>query len=110
MKSNHSQSKRSGVIGLALIMLAVVLMFAGSAVPAPAQTPTTLHAFPLVTTDACEPEDNIVQGRDGNMYGIGVSCGAISGAVYKISPAGTESVVFNFPSGWSSCFSGPTIG
>ena len=111
MKSNHSQSKRSGVIALALIMFAVVVMFAGAAVPAHAQTPTTLHSFLLSSTDACEPEDNIVQGRDGNMYGVGVSCGTFgTGAVYKISPTGTESVVFNFPSTWSSCFSGLTVG
>jgi uncharacterized repeat protein (TIGR03803 family) len=110
MKSNYRQGKSSGMTAMLLIMFAAVVIFAGAAVPAQAQTPTTLHAFPLVTTDACEPEDNIVQGRDGNMYGIGVSCGTSSGAVYKISPAGTESVVFNFPSGWSSCFSGLTIG
>ena len=111
MKSNHSQSKRSGVIALALTILAAVLIFAGAAVPAPAQTPTTLHSFQQGQTDACEPEDNIVQGRDGNMYGVGVSCGTFgTGAVYKISTTGTESVVFNFPSTWSSCFSGLTIG
>jgi uncharacterized repeat protein (TIGR03803 family) len=111
MKSNHSQSKRSGVIALALAMLAAVVIFAGAALPAPAQTPTALHSFQQGQTDACEPEDNIVQGRDGNMYGVGVSCGTFgTGAVYKISTTGTESVVFNFPSTWSSCFSGLTIG
>src|ERR1700730_9189697 len=110
MKSNHPQGNRSGMMAIALTMFAAVVIFAGAAVPAQAQTPTTLHSFLEVQTDACEPEDNIVQGRDGNMYGIGVSCGTSSGAVYKMSPAGTESVVFNFPSGWSSCFSGLTIG
>jgi uncharacterized repeat protein (TIGR03803 family) len=86
-------------------------MSTGAAVPAHAQTPTTLHAFEQGPTDACEPEDNIVQGRDGNMYGVGVTCGTNgTGAVYKISPTGAESVVFNFPSNWSSCFSGLTLG
>src|SRR5260370_17862513 len=44
------------------------------------------------------------------MYGGVVTCGTISGGVYKISTTGVESVVFNFPSGWSSCFSGLTVG
>jgi uncharacterized repeat protein (TIGR03803 family) len=110
MKSNYRQGKVPSMMAMLLTVLAVVVMFAGAVVPAQAQTPTTLHSFLNGSTDACEPEDNIVQGRDGNMYGVGVSCGTSSGAVYKISPAGTESVVFNFPSGWSSCFSGLTIG
>ena len=111
MKWNYRQGGYSGMTALLLSALAAGVMFAVAAVvPAPAQTPTVLHAFPLATTDACEPEDNIVQGRDGNMYGIGVSCGTASGAVYKISTTGAESVVFNFPSTWSSCFSGLTLG
>jgi uncharacterized repeat protein (TIGR03803 family) len=111
MKSNHHQGNRSGMMAMLLIILAAVVMFAAASVPAQAQTPTTLHGFQNVPTDACEPENNIVQGRDGNMYGIGVGCGTNStGAVYKISPTGTESVVFNFPSNWSFCFSGLTVG
>jgi len=98
-------------VALVTFSLFVIAIVAGHSRPAQAQTPTTLHAFPLGSFDACEPEDNIVQGRDGNMYGVGVSCGTLGGgAVYKISPTGVESVVFNFPSGWSSCFSGLTIG
>jgi uncharacterized repeat protein (TIGR03803 family) len=109
MKSNHS-GKRSGIIAMVLTMLAVVGIFAAN-IPAQGQTPTTLHSFQQGSTDACEPEDNIVQGRDGNMYGVGVSCGTNgTGAVYKISSTGAESVVFNFPSNWSSCFSGLTLG
>jgi len=109
MKSNHL-GKRSGMIAMVLSMLAVVGIFAAN-IPAQAQTPTTLHSFQNGSTDACEPEDNIVQGRDGNMYGVGVSCGTNgTGAVYKISSTGVESVVFNFPSNWSSCFSGLTLG
>ena len=98
------------MMAMLLTMLAVV-MLGWAAVPAHAQTPTTLHGFQNASTDACEPEDNIVQGRDGNMYGVGVGCGTNgTGAVYKISPAGAESVVFNFPSNWSFCFSGLTLG
>jgi uncharacterized repeat protein (TIGR03803 family) len=111
MKSNHRQGKLSGMMAVALTMLAIVGMFAGAAVPAQAQTPTTLHGFQNVPTDACEPENNIIQGRDGNMYGVGLYCGTNNtGAVYKISPTGAESVIFSFPSNWSFCFSGLTLG
>ena len=75
MKSNHRQGQLSGMMAVALTMLAIVVMFAGTAVPAQAQTPTTLHGFQNVSTDACQPENNIVQGRDGNMYGVGLYCG-----------------------------------
>jgi uncharacterized repeat protein (TIGR03803 family) len=112
MHLNHQQHKRSGMIATALTILAfAVVMSAGVAIPAHAQTPTTLHAFQEGSTDACAPENNIVQGRDGDMYGVGQGCGTNgTGAVYKISPAGAESVVYNFPSTWDYCFSGLTLG
>ena len=111
MKSNYRQGRYSGMTAMLLIMFTAIVMFAGAAVPAPAQTPTTLHAFLDGQTDVCLPEDNIVQGRDGNMYGVGVTCGNPgTGGVYKISTTGAESVVFNFPSTWSSCYSGLTLG
>jgi len=107
MKSNRRQGKGLGMIATAIALLAAVVMSTGAAVPAHAQIPTLLYNFQLSHTDVCQPEDNFVQGRDGYMYGIGENCGANDGGgVYKISPAGVESVVFNFPSGWSSCFSG----
>ncbi len=98
-----------------LASIALLFVFAG-ALPAQAQTPTVLHDFTNNLTDACFPEGTIVQGRDGNMYGIGVDggfngCGANGyGAVYKISPAGVESVFFNFPTGAGNCRSGLTLG
>jgi len=111
MKSNDRPGKCLSMTITWLTLVAALVMSTGAAVPAHAQTPTTLHAFEQGPTDACEPEDNIVQGRDGNMYGVGVTCGTNgTGAVYKISPTGAESVVFNFPSNWSSCFSGLTLG
>jgi uncharacterized repeat protein (TIGR03803 family) len=111
MKSNYRQGKATGMIAMLAITFAAVFIFAGAILPAQAQTPTTLHSFKEGSTDACEPEDNIVQGRDGNIYGVGLGCGTNgTGAVYKISPSGTESVVYNFMSTWSNCFSGLTIG
>jgi uncharacterized repeat protein (TIGR03803 family) len=103
MKSNHGQGKRSGVMAMWLTMLAAVVLFPGVALPAQAQTPTLLHTF-MQTTDACAPRGNIVQGRDGNLYGGGAACGGNgSGAIYKISPAGAESVFYNFPQQWLYC-------
>jgi uncharacterized repeat protein (TIGR03803 family) len=104
MNSNHCQDTRSGRMAILLTLLAAVVMFAAAAVPAQAQTPTVLHTFTIGSTDACKPEGNIVQGRDGNMYGGGAVCGGNgTGAVYKISPAGVESMFFSFPGTWLYC-------
>jgi len=53
MNSNHRQGRRSGVIAMALTMLAAVVMFAGAAVPAQAQTLPV--AFPAPTTFLSAP-------------------------------------------------------
>jgi uncharacterized repeat protein (TIGR03803 family) len=87
----------------ALTLLPLFFSFATAVVPAQAQTPTLLHTF-MQTTDACAPRGNIVQGRDGNLYGGGAACGGNgSGAIYKISLAGAESVLFSFPQQWLNC-------
>jgi uncharacterized repeat protein (TIGR03803 family) len=90
---------------IAVAVIAVVVMFVGAAVPAQAQTPTVRYRFAGFNADVCSPRGNIVQGRDGNMYGGGASCAAANGTsgVYKISPAGVESVFFNFPQQWLNC-------
>ena len=104
MNSNHRQGRRSSMTAIAVTVIAAVVMFAAAAVPAQTQTPTVLHTFLLFPTDACYTEGNIVQGRDGNMYGGGNVCGANgSGAIYKISPAGVESMFFSFPGQWTHC-------
>ncbi len=105
MNSLYRQGKRSRRMAMVFTLLSAVVI-AGVAVPAQAQTPTVLHTFMQTTTDACAPRGNIVQGRDGNMYGGGAACGAGGsggGAIYKISPAGVESVFFNFPQQWTNC-------
>jgi uncharacterized repeat protein (TIGR03803 family) len=104
MKSNHPQGKISGAVAMVLTMLAVVIIFAGP-VPAQAQTPTVLYRFAGFNGDGCVPRGNIVQGRDGNMYGGSstICGGAGSAAIYKISPAGAESLLFIFPFNWTNC-------
>jgi uncharacterized repeat protein (TIGR03803 family) len=89
---------------VALSFLTLLFVLAAAAIPAQAQTPTVLHQFMQTSTDACAPRGNIVQGRDGDMYGGGGACGGHgSGAIYRISPAGAESVFFSFPQQWTNC-------
>src|SRR5260370_22531305 len=113
MNSNHRHGRLSDMTAIGVTVVAVLVMFAAAAIPAQAQTPTVLYNFMNNTSDAAFPSGNIVQGRDGNMYGVGAIAGRganSAGAVYKISPAGVESVFFNFPTGWGSCASGLTFG
>jgi hypothetical protein len=107
MKRNHCQDPCSRATR-ALILLTLRFVCVG-VVPAQAQTPTVLPTF--MQTDACAPRGNIVQGRDGNMYGGGGACGGNgTGAIYKISPAGAQSVFFSFPQQWTVAISIVTPG
>lgn len=106
-QNRHHVKTASAAIAFAM------LIFISAALPAQAQTPTVLYNFVNGLSDAASPAGNIVQGRDGNMYGVGAIIGRganSTGAIYKISPAGAESVFFNFPATISRCFSGLTLG
>ena len=102
MICNGQQVRARNAVVIVFALLTLVFIFAAAAVPGQAQTPKVLHTFMQTQTDACAPRGNIVQGRDGNMYGGGGAC-AGNGAIYKISPAGVESVFFYFPPQWSNC-------
>jgi uncharacterized repeat protein (TIGR03803 family) len=68
----------------------------------PAGIFTVLHNFVMIgqTTDGCYPASTPVQGSDGNFYGTTYSCGANSiGMVYKITPAGEYTQLYNFKGG-----------
>lgn len=111
MSSLHGKIEINFRTATILLTFALAALFGGIVNSAHAQTPTMLYNFQDVPTDACEAQGNIVQGRDGNMYGIGLYCGTNNtGAVYKISPSGAESVLYSFPSNFSFCFSGLTLG
>ena len=111
-----SQQRKTQVQTLSAAAVAftlLTLLFSFAAVPAQAQTPTTLYSFMNNTSDAAGPTGNIVQGRDGNIYGVGAEGlrGANkTGAVYQITPTGAESVFVNFPGSWINCDSGFTLG
>ena len=66
----------------------------------PNGTETILHAFPGGTTDGAEPEGGVIMDSAGNLYGTTAGGGAYDlGTVFKISPAGTETVLHSFVGG-----------
>jgi uncharacterized repeat protein (TIGR03803 family) len=62
---------------------------------------TVLYAFAGGSTDGATPEGGLVQGSDGNLYGMTVVGGAHNdGVVFKIAPStGVETVVYSFAGG-----------
>jgi uncharacterized repeat protein (TIGR03803 family) len=79
---------------------AVFLVCATTTITSPAQTLTTLHSFD--GTDGSEPLAGLAQAADGNLYGTTASGGASSaclggcGTIFKISPSGTLTTIYNF--------------
>jgi uncharacterized repeat protein (TIGR03803 family) len=64
----------------------------------PAGMETVLHSFGNTSTgDGAFPQAGLIQGTDGNLYGTTNSGGAIgAGTVFKITPAGVETVLHSF--------------
>jgi uncharacterized repeat protein (TIGR03803 family) len=65
-------------------------------------TETVLHNFGdgTVTNDGITPAGDLIQGSDGNFYGMTVSGGSAGkGTVFKISSTGSETVLHNFGDG-----------
>jgi uncharacterized repeat protein (TIGR03803 family) len=61
---------------------------------------TVLHAFPKTGSDGETPYAGLIQGSDGNFYGTTYFCGANNlGAVFKVTPSGTETVLYSFAGG-----------
>jgi uncharacterized repeat protein (TIGR03803 family) len=87
------------------------LLCAATAVALPAQTFTKLFNFD--TTDGYEPMAGLVQGADGDFYGTtpygGANpqtyCNGCAGTVFKITPSGTMTTLYNFCS-QSGCMDG----
>jgi uncharacterized repeat protein (TIGR03803 family) len=87
--------------------LALTLALARIAIPAQAQTFTSLHSFAGYPTDGSYPT-GLVQGANGYLYGTTVSGGStnsndVSGTVFKISTTGTETVLDYLGSGSLPC-------
>jgi uncharacterized repeat protein (TIGR03803 family) len=61
---------------------------------------TMLHAFTGGTTDGRNSNASLILGADGNFYGTTVGGGASDkGTVFKITPAGVETVLYSFAGG-----------
>ena len=106
MNCMRRQTKTSNRARFALILIAVVLGIAASAIPSYAQipSPVVLYTFQGGTTDVWFPWGPMAQGQDGNLYGTGQGRGANStGGVFKVTPAGVETLVASFPGTWVSC-------
>jgi uncharacterized repeat protein (TIGR03803 family) len=96
----------------------VVLTLAVAAIPAQAQTPIVIYSFPGGSEPANPYAEAIAQGRDGNLYSTTVYGGVVgttTGTVFKITPAGTVTVVYAEPAGsgpLDDCYpySGVTLG
>ena len=60
-------------------------------------TLTVLHSFTGGTTDGCSPLGTLTMDKDGNLYGTTEGCGFSNvGTVWKVSKAGSETVLYNF--------------
>src|SRR5450759_2879771 len=80
--------------------VAVLVLAVATATTARAQTYSALYEFGDNPGDPAEPQYSgiIAQGRDGNLYGTAPvePIGGFSGAVFKITPSGTFTVVYGF--------------
>jgi uncharacterized repeat protein (TIGR03803 family) len=88
-------------------VLAAIILIACSVLPSQAQipSPTLLYPFQGGTTDVAFPWGLLAQGRDGNLYGTAQARGADgnNGGIFKVTPAGIETLVGSFPSTWVNC-------
>ena len=90
--------------GWAAAMAAAVLMMLAAVIAAPAQTFKVLVDFNH--EDGANTRSSLVQGGDGNLYGTTLYGGTnSSGTVFKVSPAGVLTTLYNFCS-QTSCTDG----
>jgi uncharacterized repeat protein (TIGR03803 family) len=110
MNSIYRQSKQSGMAAIALTMLAAVVLLAGIAIPAQAQTYTPLYAFGAVDDTQNGPNGQLALGRDGNFYG---TINQNRSEIYRITPGGVETLLWSapqYPAPQDVCYSGLTLG
>jgi uncharacterized repeat protein (TIGR03803 family) len=97
-----SRMKRQSIAGFVTLCFAVLLFCTAAAITAQAQTFTTLVNFD--GSNGTTPDAPLVQGGDGNLYGTtaaggtnnGGSCAAGCGTIFKVTPAGTFTRLYDF--------------
>jgi uncharacterized repeat protein (TIGR03803 family) len=57
---------------------------------------TVLHTFAGGTSDGWNPEGSLVEGTDGNFYGVTTKLGSNEGTVYRMTPSGQITVLHIF--------------
>jgi uncharacterized repeat protein (TIGR03803 family) len=89
----HAIKQRQGAGICGPFCAALAMAAAGSASAAP--TETVLHSF--TGSDAGYPFAGLIADRAGNLYGTTQNGGASGwGTVFKLSPSGTETVLYSF--------------
>ena len=65
----------------------------------PSGEESVLYTFGSQTGDGCNPRAGLIMDKKGNLYGTTYYCGAHGlGTVFKVTPSGEESVLYNFGS------------
>ena len=110
MRSFFRQAKMSFLPTLIVLVFTISVLSIVNPAEAQIPNPTVLYSFQQAPTDAIAPWGAIAQGRDGNFYGTGVARAAnFNGGVWRITPAGVETLLVSFPSNYISC-EGLTLG
>jgi uncharacterized repeat protein (TIGR03803 family) len=91
-------SKLISGVALATVAINFVTML-----PASASTLTIIHAYNGDFAPGYEPQTRLIQGPDGNFYGLTLGGGSVQagtplGVAYQITPAGTITVLHTFDS------------
>jgi len=72
---------------------------------------TVLYSFGAQRDDAIQPDAALIQAADGNFYGTSAAGGTYgAGTVFRITPAGVETVLYAFPGGTGGEPANPTGG
>jgi uncharacterized repeat protein (TIGR03803 family) len=102
LSMNYVQrASKSRRIGTALVLAAIVVVVAGTAIPAQAQTFTVIHDFLGAPNEPSFPASLVpVIGRDGDVYSQSFSGGTgNNGTIFKATPSGTITVLRNNEAG-----------
>jgi uncharacterized repeat protein (TIGR03803 family) len=103
MQSNHrNRSRAFWARGFAALWAALIVAAAGGGASA-APVEIVLHSFMASPSDGAFPEAGLIADSSGNHYGttyLGGGTGSICsngcGTVFKLTPGGTETVLYSF--------------